>query len=243
MLLLGVGSVTRLLRFLTALGKSYDGEVVLGVETDSLDASGRVTATHDMSAVTVEQVRAASLALTGEIDQVPPMVSAVSIGGRRLHELAREGIEIDRPARRVVVHRFTVGEPIAPSVFPISVDCSSGTYIRSLAADLGRLLGGGGHLRNLRRTAVGSFTVAEALPLDQLRAESLLTAAQAMRDYRRVVVDAETAVAVGHGRVLDRMDRFDAGDGPWAVLDASGELLAMFEADGAQARPAVVLHR
>ena len=98
-LVLGVGRATRLLRFLTELPKSYVGEIVLGVETSTLDAAGEVTATHDMSAVTDEQVRAATGPLTGAIEQIPPMVSAVKIDGKRLHELAREGKVVDRPPR------------------------------------------------------------------------------------------------------------------------------------------------
>ena len=90
------------------------------------------------------------------------MVSAIQVDGRRLHELAREGIEVEREARPVTVHRFEVGEPTDAGCFPIEVTCSSGTYIRSLAADVGTALGGGAHLRDLRRTAIGSFTVDQA---------------------------------------------------------------------------------
>src|SRR6478752_7517825 len=161
-LLVGVGKVTRLLRFLTALGKRYEAEVVFGTTTSTLDAAGEVTATFAMDDLDVTQVRAAAARLTGEIMQVPPMVSALKVDGRRLHELAREGIEVERAARPVTVHSFTV-EPTADRlVYRIAVHCSSGTYVRSLAADLGELLGGGAHLRALRRTAVGSFGESES---------------------------------------------------------------------------------
>jgi len=239
-LLLGVGRVTRLLRFLTALPKSYVGEIVLGTETTTLDAGGQVTATHDMSAVTVEQVRAAAAALVGEIWQVPPMVSAVKVDGRRLHELARAGEEVERAPRPVTVHRFDVAPvPGEPGVYRAEVVCSSGTYVRTLAADVGAALGGGAHLRSLRRTAIGSFTLAEARPLDDLL---VLAPAEALRDYPSVVVDAEGAQAVGHGKVLE-LDRLGAdGDGPWAVLDAAGDLLAVYERHrGSTAKPAVVI--
>jgi tRNA pseudouridine55 synthase len=147
-LLVGVGNVTRLLRFLTALGKTYTAEVVFGTETHTLDAAGEVTATHDMAGLTEQQVRdAVRLHLTGPIMQVPPMVSALKVDGRRLHELAREGVEVEREARPVTVHRFDVWPTADPLVYRIEVVCSSGTYIRSLAADLGRLVGGGAHLR------------------------------------------------------------------------------------------------
>jgi len=234
-LLLGIGSVTRLLRFLTALGKTYTGEIVLGVETDTLDAAGVVTARHAMGDVTPDQVRVAARALTGEVHQVPPMVSAIQIGGRRLHELAREGVEVERAARPVTVHRFDVAPTGDPLVYRVEVSCSSGTYVRSLAADLGTALGGGAHLRALRRTAVGSFTVAEAHGLDDL---VVIPPAEAMRDYERVVVDEATAGAVAHGRILDRCGD---GPGPWALLGPDGELLAVYEAHGERAKPAVVV--
>ena len=166
-LLVGVGNVTRLLRFLTALGKTYTAEVVFGTETHTLDAAGEVTATHDMAGLTEQQVRdAVRLHLTGPIMQVPPMVSALKVDGRRLHELAREGVEVEREARPVTVHRFDVWPTADPLVYRIEVVCSSGTYIRSLAADLGRLVGGGAHLRALRRTACGSFDETQAASPD-----------------------------------------------------------------------------
>ena len=241
-LLLGVGKVTRLLRFLGLGSKRYTGVVVLGTATSTLDASGEVTGRWDMTGIGVEDVRAAALALTGTILQVPPMVSAVQIGGRRLHELAREGIEVEREARQVTVHHLDVGDPIGPGCFPIEVECSSGTYIRSLAADLGTALGGGAHLRDLRRTAIGSFTVAEAVALDALTPERLLPPAAALRDLGTVTVDEATAADVGHGKVLERAQLGVTGDGPWPVLDEAGTLLAVYEPHrGTTAKPAVVL--
>lgn len=239
-LLLGVGRVTRLLRFLTALPKSYVGEVVLGTETTTLDADGEVVATHDMAAVTPADVAVAARALEGDILQVPPMVSALKVGGRRLHELAREGVEVERAARPVTVHRLEVA-PIDTDagVYRIAATCSSGTYVRTLAADLGTALGGGAHLRNLRRTAVGSFTEADARALDDL---ALLDPAEALRDLTPAPVDGAGRDDVAHGRPLDRAAVGLAGDGPWAVLDAgTGALLAVYEAAGERARAAVVV--
>ncbi|MEL7208949.1 MAG: tRNA pseudouridine(55) synthase TruB, partial [Actinomycetota bacterium] len=137
-LLLGVGPATRLLRFLTDLPKTYTTEIVLGVETDTLDDSGETTARHDM-AVDPAQVIETARTLTGDIEQVPPMVSAVKIDGRRLHELAREGKEVDRPPRPVTVHRFDTEPTDDPLVYRATVECSSGTYVRTLAegADAG----------------------------------------------------------------------------------------------------------
>jgi tRNA pseudouridine55 synthase len=241
-LVLGVGKATRLLRFLTDLPKSYFGEIVLGVETSTLDAAGEITATHEMSSITDEQVRAATKPLTGPIEQIPPMVSAVRVGGRRLHELAREGIEVERKPRPVTVYRYDV-EPVPgePGVWRCEVDCSSGTYVRTLAADLGAALGGGAHLRSLRRTAVGGFTLDDA---DSMEAPRLRPMADAVAHLPSARADPELALAVGHGKVLDR-DRLGVGDtpGPWAVLDEGGELLAVYEAYGAATKPAVVIPR
>jgi tRNA pseudouridine55 synthase len=232
-LLVGLGRVTRMLRYLTDLPKTYTGEVVLGVATSTLDASGEVTGEWDMAAVTLDDVRAvASTQLTGPILQVPPMVSAVKVGGKRLHELARAGVEVEREARPVTVHRFDVAEGPADGVFSIEVECSSGTYIRTLAADLGAALGGGAHLRNLRRTAIGSFTLADAHPLEELDESHVLPAAEALRDYPFVEVDAEQLVLVGHGRPLAGLPAGTVG-----VRDGDGGLVAVYE-DG---RPAVVL--
>lgn len=231
-LLVGLGRVTRLLRFLTDLPKTYTAEVVLGVATSTLDASGEVLARWDMSGIGLDEVQRAAAGLTGPILQVPPMVSAVRVGGRRLHELARAGVEVEREARPVTVHHFTVAETGEPLVFRIEVECSSGTYIRTLAADLGAALGGGGHVRNLRRTAIGSFGEAGATGLEELSMESLLTPADALRDYPSVAADPETAEAVGYGRPLPGLPA-----GVVRLLGPDSSLLAVYD-DG---KPAVVL--
>jgi tRNA pseudouridine55 synthase len=235
-LLIGVGRCTRLLRFLTDLGKTYAGQVVFGTTTDSLDSTGVVTGTFEMADLGEARVRTAVAEhLTGPILQIPPMVSAVKVDGRRLHELAREGVEIERQPRPVTVYRFDIEPTADPLVYDIEVHCSKGTYIRTLADDLGRLCGGGAHLHGLRRTAVGGFTLAEAGRPDDV---VLLSLPEAVRDYPHVTVAPEVAALVANGRVLPRF----AGDGPWAVLNAVGELLAMYEAFGPdQAKPAVVV--
>lgn len=228
-LLLGVGRVTRLLKFLTALPKTYTCDIVLGVETSTLDDSGDVVATHDMTGVTFEQISDAAVGLTGEIMQIPPMVSAVKIDGRRLHELAREGIEVERQPRPVTIHRFTVAATADPLVVRAEVECSSGTYVRTLAADLGTALGGGAHLRDLRRTAIGSFELRDAHHLATVSPESLLTPAAALRDYPSITVDEVQRIDIGHGKVLPRDERF-TGTGPWVMLDEHGSLLAVYAA-------------
>ncbi|MET0458535.1 MAG: tRNA pseudouridine(55) synthase TruB [Ilumatobacteraceae bacterium] len=235
-LVVGVGSVTRLLRYVGDGRKRYVGEVVLGVETDSLDADGVVVAAHDMPAVTAEEAqRVVDAHLVGAIAQIPPMVSAIRVDGKRLHELAREGIEVDRRPRPVTVDRFTVAATDDPAVLAIDVTCSGGTYVRTLAADLGHLLGGGAHLRNLRRTAVGPYTLAEAASPDEC---ALLAPIEAVRGMPLVVVDDEVAALIANGRVLDAPD----GTGPWAMVAPDDRLLAVYEPfrEG-QAKPAVVL--
>jgi tRNA pseudouridine55 synthase len=235
-LVLGVGMVTRLLRFVADGRKRYRGEVVLGVETDTLDADGVVVGVHDMEAVTVaEAQQVAATCLSGEITQIPPMVSAVKVGGRRLHDLARQGIEVARDPRPVTIYSFRVAATDEAAVLAIDVECSAGTYVRSLAADLGRLLGGGAHLRNLRRTAVGPYTIDEAGAPEEAE---LLPVIESVRALPKVPVGADVAPLIATGRVLTAPD----GGGPWAMVDAAGQLLAVYEAFGVdEAKPVVVL--
>jgi len=235
-LVVAVGKATRLLRFVEKTRKGYTGEVVLGTSTSTLDAAGDVVGSYDMSAVTLDDARAAVAGhLVGDIEQIPPMVSAIRVDGKRLHELAREGIEVERSTRPVTIHRFDVVGWVEPGVLAIDVECSAGTYIRTLADDLGRLLGGGAHLRNLRRTHVGEFTLAEAAPPDEC---VLLPVESAVRALTPVEVDDDTAALIANGRVLAAWP----GEGPWAVSDDAGRLLAVYEVFGdGQAKPAVVL--
>jgi tRNA pseudouridine55 synthase len=230
------------LRYPGVLPKSYVGEVVLGTETSTLDDEGEVTATHDMSGVTFDDVRVAAQRFVGEIQQVPPMVSAVKVGGRRLHQLARAGEEVDREPRPVTVHSLEVGPGAEPGVFTVEVSCSAGTYVRVLAADLGHALGGGGHLRRLRRTAVGAFSLADARPIEALGMDAVLPAVEAMRGYPHVVVEPDVGTQVRHGRVLGGTALGLEGVGPWALIDTDGALLAVYEPyEGGQIKPAVVV--
>jgi tRNA pseudouridine55 synthase len=252
-LLVGLGQATRLMQFLLGASKRYTGEVVLGTSTSTLDAAGEVTGTWDMRAVTLEEARTAAAQLTGDIAQVPPMVSAVRVGGRRLHELARAGLEVDRPPRLVHVERFDVswaGAGDTGPVLAVDVECSSGTYVRTLAADLGSALGGGAHLRRLRRLRVGDFTLQEALPLADLEAlpapsSAVLAPAEALRGMSRAVVGPSVAPNVRYGQVLALRALSEAGatgPGPWAVLDGEGVLLAVYETGKPEmVKPAVVL--
>lgn len=232
-LVLGVGAGTKLLQFVTGTDKSYVGEIVFGVETASLDASGEVTATHDMT-LDPESVASATPPFVGAIEQIPPMVSAVKIDGKRLHELAREGKEVERPPRSVTVHRFDTSPTDDALVYRVEVDCSSGTYIRTLAADLGTALGGGAHLRNLRRTAVGSFTESMARPLDDVE---LLPVDVMLSHLPRLEVDDTVAAQVRNGRSLGP----SGGQGQFAIADQSGALLAVYEVREGELKPAKVL--
>jgi tRNA pseudouridine55 synthase len=241
--------------------KSYTGTVVLGTETTTLDAAGEVTATYDMSAIidglTVDKVQTivdgnAGQQLLGDVMQVPPMVSALKVDGKRLHELAREGIEIEREARPVTVHSFAV-LAVRGNEIDIDVTCSSGTYIRTLAADLGTLMGGGAHLKNLRRTSIGRFAVSDAVALDELSADDsephsyLRPVIECVRGLTRFDADADVRAAVAVGKVLPASVFEGYGPAPWAVVDADERLIAVYEpfsnekVGADMARPSIVL--
>ena len=235
LLVCGVGNATRLFRFMEHHTKRYTCEIVLGVETDTLDDSGSVVARHDMTPPDIEAVRALVAArFVGTIDQVPPMVSALHHGGRRLHELAREGIEVERDARPVEVHAFAVSTTADPLVLAADVTCGAGTYVRVLGADLGAALGGGAHIRALRRHAIGPFDVSEASPPD---APVLLPLIEAVRGMATVHLDEAGLDDVLYGRPRVAWD----GAGPWVAIAPDGTIVAVFEAwqDG-MAKPTVV---
>lgn len=239
-LIVAVGSATRLLRYVADLDKTYTAEVVLGIGTSTLDASGEVVATSEMSEVTIEEVRAAAVGLTGTIEQIPPMVSAVRVGGKRLYELARAGEEIERAPRTVTVSRFDVDLGASPGTVAIEVDCTSGTYVRSLAADLGSALGGFAHLRALVRTRIGSFTLDEAVIPEEVNVGSLRPPIELVGHLRPVEVEEATAAMVAHGRVLDRRELGVVGDGPWSVT-SGGRFIAVYETHGeGRTKPSVV---
>jgi tRNA pseudouridine55 synthase len=244
-LLVGLGRATRLLRYLSEAGKAYTGRVVFGIATSTLDAAGEVVDQRPMP-LTRDEVERALPRFVGDIEQLPPMVSAVKIGGRRLHELARAGEEVERAPRAVHVDRFElVG--FEPGPYPEAtfvVECGSGTYVRSLAADLGAALGGCAHLATLRRDRVGSFTLAEARPLDEIEAapdDAVLPLTVAMRDLERIDVDAEQARAVTHGVSFAAGAIAVHGAGPYAVVGPDGALLAVYDTRGAALKPAVVV--
>ena len=245
-LLVGLGRATRLLRFLTETGKVYRGEVAFGVATDTLDAAGTETARCPMPALSAADLEAVRPRFLGSIAQVPPMVSAIKVGGQRLHERARQGEVVERAPRTVRIDRIEL-EAFTPGEFPraqLLVECGSGTYIRSLAADLGEAVGGSAHLAWLRRLRVGPFPVEEARTLEEI-AESpgkvLLPLVEAVRHLPRVDVDGETARAVAHGAVFPVTALGGDDPGPFAVVGPDGRLLALYQKGRAAARPLVVL--
>ena len=241
-LVLGVGRATRLLRYVSELDKAYVGEVVFGTSTSTLDASGSIVATFEMGSITLDHVRRAAHGLVGEIDQIPPMVSAIKVDGERLYTLARAGIEVERAPRRVTISRLEVDPTDERNVFRICVECSSGTYVRSIAADLGSALGGGAHLRHLRRTRIGAFLVEDALALEDLSPEGLLAPSVLVDHLESVTVDCSIAAGVMVGKVYDTDTLGVKGRGPWAVVAPTGELLAIYEHHrDHSAKPALVM--
>jgi tRNA pseudouridine55 synthase len=171
-LILCLGTATRLIEYLVGRAKVYEATVRLGQTTDSYDAAGEIVRERPLTAVTRAAIEAAFPHFQGDIQQLPPMYSAVKMDGRRLYELARQGIEVERSLRAVTIYELELLDWQPPDL-TIRVACSSGTYIRSLAHDLGEWLGCGGHITALRRTAVGQFQVGAAIPLDELTPDNL----------------------------------------------------------------------
>jgi len=233
LLTLGAGSATRLLTFLVGLDKTYETTMRLGAATTTDDAEGDVVAAAsvaDIAAITDEQLAAGIMALTGEIDQRPSSVSAIKVDGKRAYDRVRAGEQVELASRRVTVSAFEV-LAVRRSETAIEVDaridCSSGTYIRALARDLGAALGIGGHLTALRRTRVGPFDVAAAVSLDTLTeqgASILATPAEvASRLFPVLDVDSTQARDLGHGKVLDLSEHADAEAVAAIERGASGE--------------------
>ena len=240
-LVLGVGRATRLLGYLTADDKAYQATIRLGQKTVTDDAEGEVVAEASCAALDEGAVRAAVSALTGEIDQVPSAVSAVKIDGKRSYARVRAGEDVQLPARRVRVDRFDVTAFRRPSPDRIDLDvsvlCSSGTYVRALARDVGSALGVGGHLTALRRTRSGGIDLSMSRTLEEL-AESYapVPLADAVRSsFPARVVGPDLATAVRHGRPLPLGEE----TGPTGVFDEDGTVLALMEPRDGRLRVAV----
>lgn len=236
LLVLCLGAATRLSEHLTNMDKVYEGAMRLGITTDSYDMDGKVIEEHEVPEVTFEALQDICNRFTGEILQVPPMVSAVKVGGERLYKRARQGETVEREPRRVTVREFTVLRYEAPDVF-IRVCCTRGTYVRSLCHDAGKLLGCGATLAALRRTHVGNHSVESALPVDgftnrDIVAERLLPMDTAL-DLPEVVVRPTGRALTTTGGLLgpgDLMDPCPVQDGWVQIKLASGRLIALGQA-------------
>jgi tRNA pseudouridine55 synthase len=237
-LVLGLERATRLLGHLMLTDKAYDATVRLGATTTTDDAEGEVVATASTEAVTDEAVREALTHFVGDIQQVPSAVSAIKVDGRRAYDRVRSGEQVELAARSVRIDEITVREIRGDDV-DITVRCSSGTYVRAIARDLGEQLGVGGHLVALRRTAVGPYTLDVAHTLEQLEDEFavLPIGAAARQAFPSLDLDEEQAADVGFGRKL-AIDL--AQDGPVALFAPDGGFLALYQQDGELARAVAV---
>jgi tRNA pseudouridine55 synthase len=249
-LVVGVEKATRLLGYLTLTEKEYSATIRLGETTDTDDADGQVIARTPASGISLQTLQPAVAALTGEIQQVPPGVSAIKVGGKRAYRLAREGQAPELAARTVTVHEFTV-QAIRHTAdltdVDVTVTCSSGTYIRALARDLGAALGVGGHLTALRRTRVGPYQANTARTLAEL-AERLVVigladAAMASFPCRKLTAD-EARVLGNGGKLAPGVASWSGSgtrpDGPVAAIGPDGALIALITEEAGQARPVAV---
>ncbi len=248
-LVLGVDRATRLLGHLMLTEKAYDATIRLGVATTTDDAEGEITAVSGTDHVSETQIRDELVRFVGEIEQVPTAVSAIKVDGKRAYALVRAGEEVELKARPVTIHELEVHRigtgvatlpdgGLAKTVdVDVSVRCSSGTYIRAIARDLGNALGVGGHLTALRRTAVGPYTLAHAKTLEELDEEfAVLPIADAARAaFATYDLDAEQAQEVRYGRKIALPIA-----GLTAVFAPDGDFLALYEPAGETARPVAV---
>ncbi|MCL1598761.1 MAG: tRNA pseudouridine(55) synthase TruB [Actinomycetia bacterium] len=243
LLVLGIGGATRLLRFVQDARKEYIATAQFGVATDSLDADGSIVSREPLP-VTSQEVEAVMERFTGNILQVPPMVSARKVEGRRLYELAREGKVVEREARSVTIDKLELID-IAPSDYPevtFRTVCSTGTYIRTLADDLGRAVGGRAHLTALRRVRNGAIHVNDALSVEDIVAAAdagevdrlIIESSRVLSAYPELRVDESTAFRVRNGRGLpSQMSRDEVSEGDvLRICDRDGNLLAMYRREG-----------
>lgn len=240
-LVLGVNRATRLLGHLMLTEKAYDATIRLGVATTTDDAEGEVTAVVATDGLDEATIRAAAAGFTGDLLQVPTAVSAIKVDGKRAYQRVRDGEEVELKARPVTVHELTVTD-VRGDELDVSVRCSSGTYIRAIARDLGAALGVGGHLTALRRTAVGPYTLADAHTLDALADAppglqgALMPIAEAARAaFPAADLDERQAGDVRVGRPLD----LDLA-GLTGVFAPDGSFLALYEPRDGRARPVAV---
>lgn len=233
-----VGSATRLADYVQAMGKGYHTRVLLGHRSDTDDADGTVTPVGGVTPPTEEQVRDTLARFVGTIQQLPPAYSALKVDGRRAHALARKGAEVKLDPRPVAVYRIDLLHYDWPYL-ELAVECGKGTYIRSLARDVGAALGCGGLVQTLRRTHVGPFTAEQGvgLALDPAEVRSRLRPmADAVADLPRVTLDPPTAVRFGHGQIVAC-----GGEKGVVAVFRGADLIGVGEADAGRLRPKVVV--
>jgi tRNA pseudouridine55 synthase len=236
-----LNQATRLARFFLHDRKTYRGTLHLGIETDTQDPTGQVLAEKDTAALTAADIQNLVDRFTGTMEQVPPVYSALKHKGTPLYRLARNGRAVQKPPRRVTIEALTILDIAIPLV-RFEVTCSAGTYIRTLCADMGRELGCGGHLKALRRLESSGFTIAEAVPLDELEQKAaqgtldgcLISMSDALRGMSAVTAERRLADKIGHGQPVSRSDLADLPDlesaADFKVLDSRGRLLAVMAA-------------
>ncbi|HWI51430.1 MAG TPA: tRNA pseudouridine(55) synthase TruB [Symbiobacteriaceae bacterium] len=228
-----VGRATRLAEFIAGEDKAYRAEITFGVSTDTQDSFGTVLTEADAGHLSKGDIAYTITKFQGPIMQVPPMVSAVKVDGKRLYELAREGVEVERQARPVTIHRLQLLDfrPGPRPVAFVDVVCSKGTYIRTLAHDMGQALGVGAHMSYLVRTRSGPFALEQAATLEELAAgkAAMLSPAVALGAMPRATVPPAAAERLKHG-VAPRLKVTEAAGTTIALLDGAGELLALAEA-------------
>jgi tRNA pseudouridine55 synthase len=243
-----LGAGTKIAQFLMTERKSYIGTIRLGIETETLDATGAVTKTAHISSYGESELRELENRFSCDYWQTPPMYSALKRNGVPLYKLARRGVVVEREPRQVHLERFSLFQ-LELDLLGFSLTCSKGTYVRSLAADIGLALGCGAHLTTLRRTEFGDFSVHEALPLQALTDSQdetttpLLSPARAMQQYRTVPVASEaiTKLRRGQQEPLRNLPSAVKEHEILSLLDADGELVAVVESDQGQWRLARVL--
>ncbi|MGO3376050.1 MAG: tRNA pseudouridine(55) synthase TruB [Corynebacterium casei] len=237
-LILGIERGTKFLAHMVAATKAYDATIRLGASTTTDDFEGEVINQTSAEHITDEQALAEIKKLTGDIMQKPAKVSAIKIDGKRAYQRVRDGEEVDIPARPVTVSRFDVNASrTKPREFDVTVECSSGTYIRSLARDLGESLGVGGHLTALRRTAVGPFLLADASPIDNLQLSLTLDEAL-VRCYPRLDVTEEEAAKLAMGQWLEPRGL----NGTHAAVGPDGRSVALIKEQGRRLATVFVAH-
>ena len=245
LLIIGVGPATRLIRFAQSEKKLYTGVVKLGSSTDSLDADGEITGRADVPELSLEIVQSCASSMLGTQQQIPPMVSAIKVGGKRLYEMAREGIEIERAPREITISRFEVCPTESNDEWNFVVECTVGTYIRVLLSDLAVRLGTLGHLTALRREASGHHSVKDALTLDALKSvteagsEVLRPPVDFVTGLETVLLDDEQERRVRMGQQIEIAQAFMSPE--IAALDASGQLVAILQPRGQLWKPELVL--